>query len=79
MVSPTFKTHSTSTITSTKISRPSIGTKQGKASFDRARKLTTPGMDSFREKLHAERISDESADLIPCDRRLGSDSHYESV
>ena len=47
MVSPTFKTHSTSTITSTKISRPSIGTRQGKASFDRARKLTIPGMDSL--------------------------------
>ena len=46
----TFTAHSTSANTSAKISTNFISTKQGKATFDRARKLTTPDIDSFRER-----------------------------
>ena len=58
IVPTTFTTHSTSTITSTEISRPFIGAKHVKVFFDRARRLATPDMDSFRERLHAEGISE---------------------
>ena len=42
------------------------------------RELTTPGMDSFREKLFSEGLSKESIPLITNARRKGKSSHYES-
>ena len=51
--------------------------KQTKSSVDRKTKLATPGMDSFREKLSAEGLSEESAILIANARRPGTVSHYE--
>ena len=53
--------------------------KQTKSSVDRKTKLATPGMDSFREKLSAEELSEESSNLITNARRLGTVSHYELV
>lgn len=75
MVSATFPTHNASNITTTKISRPFIGTKQGKASFDWAKKYITPNMSSFRERLNAEGISEKSADLITGARGRGTNTH----
>lgn len=37
------------------------------------------GLDGFREKLQAERISQKTASLITASRRRGKTSHYESV
>ena len=39
----------------------------------------TPDMDSFREKLPAEKLSEESAILAANARRPGTLSHYESA
>ena len=50
-----------------------------KLSVDRRSKLATPGIDSFREKLSAEGLSEESAILIANARRPGTVSHYESA
>ena len=61
MVSTTVTTHSANTIASTKNSEPFTRFKQRKASLDRAGKLTTPGEDSLRERLHAEGVLEDSA------------------
>ena len=58
MVSAPFTTHITNTVTSIKVSRPFHAT-QGKSSFDRPGKFTPPGIDSFRERLHVEGISED--------------------
>ena len=50
-----------------------------KLSVDRKSKLATPGIDSFREKLSTEGLSEESAILIANARRPGTVSHYESA
>ena len=56
MVSSTATTHNANTNTSTKNSEPFTRSKYRKTSLDRARKLTTPGMDSLRKRLHAEEV-----------------------
>ena len=53
--------------------------KQTKSPVDRKTRLATPGMDSFREELSAEKISEESAILIANARRPGTVSQYESA
>ena len=79
MVSITVTTHSANTITSTKNSKPFIRSKQTKASTDRVGKLTTPGMDSLRERLHAKGVSEDSAALITNARRSSTNDHYKST
>ena len=61
--------HSANTIVSIKNSEPFIRFKQRKASLDRAGKLITPNVDSLREILHAEAISEDSAAIIANARR----------
>ena len=78
MVSTPFTTHITNTVTSIKVSRPFHAT-QGKSSFDRPGKFTPPGIDSFRERLHVEGISEESAALITSAGEQGTNSHHKSV
>ena len=56
-----------------------VRSKQRKTSLDRAGKLTTPGMDSLRERLHAEGATEDSAALITNARRSGINAHYESA
>ena len=41
------------------------------------RKIATPGIDSFRQKLSAERLSEESAILIANVKRSATASHYQ--
>ena len=79
MVSSTIITHSANTITCTKNSEPFIRSKQRKASLDRVGKLTTPGMESFREKSHAEGVSEKSAAFITNAKRSGTNAHYKSA
>ena len=52
--------------------------KQTKSSVDRKTKLATLSMDSFKEKLSAEGLLEESAILIANARRPGTVAHYES-
>ena len=66
-------------LATSKYSRSFDRTKQTKSSVERKPKLATPGMDSFRENLSAEGLSEESAILIANDRRPGIVSHYESA
>ena len=56
------------------ITRP----KQGTSSSNNKRKPTTPGMNSFRERLSSEGISKKAATLITNARRSGTITHYES-
>ena len=57
----------------------SIGwSKSGKSCVSRERKLKTPGMYSFPEKLSSEGLSKESISLITNARRKGTSTHYES-
>ena len=79
MVSTAVKTHSANTIASTKNSEPSIRYKQRKTSLDSSGKVTTPGMDSLRERLHVEGVSGDSATLITNARISGTNAHYESA
>ena len=53
--------------------------KQTKSSVDRKIELATPGMDSFREKLSAEGLSEEPVILIANSRRPGATSHRSGV
>ena len=46
--------------------------KDGKASINRKEKINTSGLRNFREKLFAEWISKNAADLITGARRQGS-------
>ena len=57
MLSATITNHSANTIASTKNSEPFNRSKQRKGFLDRTGKLTTPGMDSLRERLLAESVS----------------------
>ena len=41
------------------------------------KKIATPGIDSFRQKLSAERLSEESAILIANVKRSATASHYQ--
>ena len=66
-------------LVTSKCSRSFDRAKQIKSSVDRKPKLATPGMDSFREKLFAEGLSEESAILIANSRGPGTVSHYESA
>ena len=58
---------------------PDLLIEPNKSSVDRKPKLATPGMDSLREKLFAEGLSEESAILIANGRGPGTVSHYESA
>ena len=78
MVSTPFTTHITNTVTSIKVSRPFHAT-QGKSSFDRPGKFTPPGIDSFRERLYVEAISEESAALITSAGEQGTNSDHKLV
>ena len=51
--------------------------KQTKSSVDKKTKLTASGMDSSREKLSAEGLSEESVILIENARRARTVSHYK--
>ena len=79
MVSTTVTSNSANNIASANNSEPSIKPKQRKTSFDRTGKLTTPDMDSLRERLHAEGVSEDSAALITNARRSGTNAHYKSA
>ena len=50
-----------------------------KTSINRERKIKTCGLDNFREKLFAEEISKNAAELITSAKRQGSITHYESA
>ena len=67
-----------------------IRTEQGDLNYSRLRSRCsqqtkswypqpTPGMNSFRERLHTEGISEESAALITTARKGGTNCHYESA
>ena len=56
------------------ITRP----KQETSSSNNKRKLGTPGMDSFRERLPSEGISKGNATVIANARRSSTITHYES-
>ena len=79
MVSTTVTSNSANNIASANNSEPFIRPKQRKTSLDRTRKLTTPGMDSLRERLHAEGVSEDSAALITNARRSVTNAHYKSA
>ena len=79
MVSTTVTTHSANTITSTTNLKPLSTSNQRKESLDRAKELTTPGIDSLREILHAEGVLEGSSALITNARRSGANAHYESA
>ena len=53
------------------------GFKDGKAFINRERKIKTSGLDNFREKLFAEEISKNAAELTISAKRQGSITHYE--
>ena len=53
------------------------GLKDGKAFIDRERKTKTSGMDNFWEKLLAEGISKNAAELITSAKRKSSAILYE--
>ena len=55
------------------------GPKIGKASIISERKIKISGLNNFREKLFAERISKNDAELISSDIKQGSIAHYESA
>ena len=55
------------------------GSKDGKASINRERKIKTSGLDNFREKLFAEGILKNAAELITSAKRQGSITHYKSA
>ena len=55
------------------------GPKIVKASIIRERKIKISGLNNFREKLFAERISKNDAELISSDTKQGSIAHYESA
>ena len=78
MVFTPFTTHITNTTTSIKTSRTFQAT-QREASFDRAGKFTPPDKGSFRERLHVEGISEESAALITSTGEQGTNYHYKLV
>ena len=76
--SPSPTVNKKSLVTS-KYSKSFDRAKQTKSSVNRKTKLATPGMDSFKEKLSAEGLSEESAILITNGRRPGTVPHYELV
>ena len=49
-----------------------------KSYFSRKRKLTSPDMDSFLEKLSSQGLSKESISIITNAERKGTCTHYES-
>ena len=70
MVSTTITAH----IASTKNSEALFRSKHRQAFLDKAGKLTTPGMECFRERLHAGGVSEDSAALITNARRSGTNA-----
>lgn len=55
------------------------GSKDGKATITRERKIKSSGLGHFREKLYSEGISKNAADLITGARSQGSITHYKST
>ena len=68
MVSTTVTSNSANNIASANNSEPFIRPKQRKTSLDRTGKLTTSGMDSLRERLHAEGVSEDCRSYHKCQK-----------
>ena len=67
-----LKAHDSKPLDFTQNTRFTTRPKQGTSSCNNKRKPTTPGMDSFREKLSSKGLSKESATLITNARRSGT-------
>ena len=62
-----------------KVAKPFKNTSRGKPLFSPKQLSAVGGMDGIQGKLLAERISQESGELIAQSRRQGTKSHYESA
>ena len=74
-----FANSNEESLVTSKYSKSFDRAKQTKSSVNKKTKLTASGMDSSREKLSAEGLSEEPAILIANARRPGTVSHYKSA
>ena len=78
VVSPIASTLSTETISPSLLTR-SLPVPMAEKHLRVKKKLATPDVDHFKNELHAEGISKESALIITNSQRLGTNSRYEST